>query len=521
MGAKKPQWLGSTLLIATCVFAINYSVYVFETTPWQNVGTSAATVIVVQTLIEIVASFFALGSLLSVIVYLRSARDMALPCHFQKGYPDGARVAIVYLCCDDFDEDAFRTLTTLEYDGPLCLVVHDDSRSLTSQRLVDRVVADCRSASGIDIHLLRRPERKGGKPGALNYVLERSAHLHDFFLLCDNDTTIVDRSVLPKALPAFADPHVAIAQCRSVSTGDAETPGVNRILCRAIDVFHLFLWSCSRYGWSLFIGHNAILRTSAVMEAGGLTPDFFADDLDLTVRLNRCGYHVRYLADIKIGEKHPSNYLAFRKRTYKWSYGCVQMLRTHSRTVLADPHFSIAEKLSFFFFNGFYVCQSVLLLYTILTFLVAPLLHTMPHGYTAQHVVVGCLAVTLVYLPTLAYFWRAGELRRSLLPVVACGLVYGAADFVCVKGVWDGVRRRRTQWVPTNTVSNDVPQAAVLGEAAFSLLLFGVVAAAAPDLLYIPSTYLFVGKFLFTPCISAAYGPSAEELHIETEGAAA
>jgi cellulose synthase/poly-beta-1,6-N-acetylglucosamine synthase-like glycosyltransferase len=130
---------------------------------------------------------------------------------------------------------------------------------------------------------------------------------------------------------------------------------------------HQFLAPAARFGWMPFIGHTALLRTSAVLSVGGLTPDFFSDDLDLTVRLNLARFRIAYAPDNEMGEKHPASYTAFHQRSYKWAYGCLQTLRAHWGNVLLSQHFSFAEKLLFFQFAGFYCLQCVLLAYLCLS----------------------------------------------------------------------------------------------------------------------------------------------------------
>ena len=86
-------------------------------------------------------------------------------------------------------------------------------------------------------------------------------------------------------------------QFRNVAVVDPNTCSVNRLLSRSIDAFNVFLTAYSRFGWQPFVGHNALLKTGAVMAVGGFTPGFFSDDLDLTVRLNLRGYKVAYAAE--------------------------------------------------------------------------------------------------------------------------------------------------------------------------------------------------------------------------------
>ena len=421
-------------------------------------------------------------------------------------------MAILYLCCDDLDIEALESLAKLHYDGTLYLIIHDDSKSHSTRVQVDATAQRLRGQKKWEVMVLRRPLREGGKPGALNYVLEQTAHLYEYFLLCDNDSTAQDCLTIEKALPYFQDENVAIVQCRSVAVDSPEYSPVNRLLSRSINAFHVFFSVQSKFGWQPFIGHNAFLRTRAVREVGGFTPGFFSDDLDLTVRLNLKGYVVAYAPEIWIGEKHPPSYTSFRKRSYKWAYGCMQTLKAHAASVLTSPRFSLAEKLSFFQFAGFYVGQTVLLLYLAVTFLIVPLfMSNYPMSLTAS-LIAGSVIIALIYLPTLVYFAKEKKLTDSLYSLVAFGLVYGATDFSCARGVWDCLWNRDKEWIPTNCKSQGHSNVGLVAEAFYGTLLLSVPALSFPALMYLPCAYLFAGKFLFGPALSVLYDDDARRI---------
>jgi cellulose synthase/poly-beta-1,6-N-acetylglucosamine synthase-like glycosyltransferase len=207
----------------------------------------------------------------------------------------------------------------------------------------------------------------------------------------------------------YADvPDAGAIQFRSVSVPDPAYCGINRRLAEAIGAFHAFLAPAACFGWMPFIGHNTLLRTDAIRQVGGLTPGFFSDDLDLTVRLNLAGYRIAYAPEIAIGEKHPPSYTAFRKRSYKWAYGCVQTLRAHWKSVLRFRQFSLTEKLAFFQFSGFYCLQCLLLGVPL-----GVLGHFIPDFIAG--LVVGVVLVGLVYAPLLSfYIKRRAHLKARL-----------------------------------------------------------------------------------------------------------
>ncbi len=498
----RPQVAYVTCASAT-LFAGAYIAYVVHTVSGANLDAAAWTILTIKTAVELIASTFGIAFLISALAFL-FMREESGPRARSSRPP----VGIVYLCCDDVDWSALESLTSLSYSGPLFLVIQDDSVEHFSRDLVDRLAVNLALRRDWDVRVLRRPERSGGKAGAVNHALEQTADLYDYFLLCDNDSTVLDPDTIQRGLAYLESNEIAGAQFRSVPVSVPAYCGANRRLAESIGAFHAFLAPAAQYGWMPFIGHNALLRTSAVREVGGLTPGFFSDDLDLTVRLNLAGYRIAYAPAIEMGEKHPPSYTAFRKRSYKWAYGCVQTVRAHSWRVLRGPQFSLAEKLSFFQFAGFYCLQCVLLAYLCFALIAVPLgaLGTFVPDPMSS-LVVGAVLIGLVYAPLLSFYVKtpASRKRGWLMTLTLCGLVYGGTDFSVLRGVTDALCRRRRAWIPTNGVSPTAVDPTLLLEATFGLALLSIPIIYLPEMLFLPCWFLFAGKFLFGPALSLLY----------------
>lgn len=491
------------------VFGIGYITFLMQSVDWHQLGPLAIALLAFKSVVELVLIAYFLTYLAVAARYVLHRENEQAPGRINLAVDERPPVGILYLCCDDLDRTALESLARLNYSGKLSLLVHDDSSRASARAEVDEAVEAIRHRHGerLEVRLLRRPHKTGGKAGAVNYVLDQTAHLYEVFLLCDNDSTALDCDAIEKAMPSFAaDLGVAAVQCRSVGI-DVETAcPINRVLARCVDTFHVFMSFYARFGWRPFIGHNAFLRTRAVLEVGTFTEGFFSDDLDLTVRLNLAGHRIEYAPHIYFGEKHPPSYRAFRKRNYKWAYGCAQVLKAHSWSVLSSSRLDVAEKLSFFQMTGFYVGQLFLVAYLVTTFLVMPIVLTAGVPAMALSVVCGTLLVVTMYLPTAAYLVRERRLlTRSAAVIPMAGLVYGTMDFSSARGVLDCLTKRRREWVPTNAPIRRQREWLVWLEAAFGALLLLVPLWLWPSLLYLPSSFVFAGKFLFAPAIAVAY----------------
>jgi cellulose synthase/poly-beta-1,6-N-acetylglucosamine synthase-like glycosyltransferase len=506
MVTKPRQHVAYIILVSAVLFGCSYSAYVVDSVSGANLDISEWLLLLGKTAVELVAASYGIAFLVSALAFLLIREPATRVRH--RGSATEPPVGIIYLCYDDADWSALESLTRLSYGGPLFLVIHDDSRGERARETVDAMASHLATRRDWDVRVLRRPHKSGGKAGAVNYALDETAYLYEYFLLCDNDSTVLDPDTIQRALAHMHASHVGGVQFRSVPVADPGYCGANRRLAESIGAFHAFLAPAAQYGWMPFIGHNALLRTGAVQQVGGLTPDFFSDDLDLTVRLNLAGFRITYAPEIEMGEKHPPSYTAFRKRSYKWAYGCVQTLRAHSWNVLTAPQFSFAEKLSFFQFAGFYCLQSLLLAYLCFALIAVPLgaLGTFVPEFIPS-LIVGAVLVGLVYAPLLSFYVKTPAKRRSgwLTTLLLCGLVYGGTDFSVFRGVTDALRRRRRAWIPTNGVSATAIDPALFGEAGFGLVLLSVPIVYFPELLYLPAWFVFAGKFLFGPALSLVY----------------
>lgn len=415
-------------------------------------------------------------------------------------------LVIVYLCCNDIDEDCLESLCRTETSGKLKIIVHDDSVSENEQKKVDEITAGLSKKYGLDMGVLRRGNREGGKPGALNYVLGLIPESFEWMLICDNDSMATDPLWYRRVAHDLIDPSLGIVQFRNVGDDSKSRGSLHRVLHRSIDVFEVFVFPAERYGWLPFFGHNAILRLSAVREVGGFQPGEFADDIDMSIRLNLAGYRITYRKDISYSEAHPDNYRAFRARSYKWAYGCSSILRRWAIPVLQSKVLKLRQKFFFFIFIGFYFTQIALLAYLFVAYILMPLLIPQYDFSPIFTVLGGSLVIVLMYLPTFAYFLGNNMVLKWPGFALTVGLVYGSIDFISARAIIDCALRLKRTWVPTNTVrSGRSFELSSYIESAMGFCILAIPYVKLPHLLYLPCTYLFAMKFLAVPVLYLVY----------------
>lgn len=203
----------------------------------------------------------------------------------------------------------------------LTIQVLDDSDDETSG-ILDRTVARLRT-HGHAIEVLRRPDRRGYKAGALAYGLARSDA--EFVAIFDADF-IPPRDFLRRAMvPLLADQQIGVVQCR----WDHLNPNENRVTqVQAIGLDYHFGIEQAAKAWAglplHFNGTCGVWRIAAIEAAGGWQADTVTEDVDLSYRAQLAGYRCTYRFNIAVPGEVPNTVEAWRSQQYRWAKGSTQ-----------------------------------------------------------------------------------------------------------------------------------------------------------------------------------------------------
>ena len=449
--------------------------------------------------IELLASVYAVFYLLVALSYR--------PKHDESGTlvagASSGNTCVVYLCCDDFDLEAVDSIALFCVLTGCSFLIHDDSSSEYIRRRVDDAVARFRADCRLEVQLLRNHHPKGGKPGAVNHAVQALKPSVDYLLLCDSDShLLLGAAAFQKAFLMFADPAVAIVQFRNCGYTSGDDSLGYRTLSGSVDYYDAFVDFMDRFGWSPFLGHNAILRLSALRQVGGFTPGQLADDIDLSVRLRLAGFTIRYAAFASAGERHPTSYEALRRRTAKWSYGCTQILLRWGASVLLSRRLTAAEKVTFLLTVSYYHFQALLLVYLATFYVVLPL-DSIFGAALGPLLVSASLILFFTFLPSITYFSRNGNLLSWPSAATRWGLTYGSQDLLVAMSIARCVFHHKLKWVPTNAPISSEKQSLFLQEVYLGAAIVVAAAVTRPALLLLPTTALFAGKFLISPWLNS------------------
>lgn len=231
-------------------------------------------------------------------------------------------VAVLYLTYNDALRESMDRLGAQTYRNYDVFVL-DDSTDPACRQIVD----------GYGYTVLRRPDRKGFKAGAINHWLRRHGDDYTYFIILDSDSKLSDDFVerMVKYAEHPANRRVAIFQSkwRIWNTG-------NRFPRLIAAQLPLWLYSFEKlanlYDMPLIIGHNNLLRTGPIREAGGMDEKTVCEDLATSVNVLEKGYLCKYV-DVIAYESCPENLSSYRARYVRWGKGTLQIAMGGTRNI--------------------------------------------------------------------------------------------------------------------------------------------------------------------------------------------
>jgi len=248
------------------------------------------------------------------------------------------------------------------------IMILDDSDDDTIQ-VVDRIVKEYQQQK-IKIDVVRRRNRDEYKAGALQAALEKTSE--EYIAIFDADF-IPPVDFLERTVPYLAvNDHLGIIQSRWSFT-NKDFNAITRAVSHIIDV-HFLIEQPGRYAkgcFQNFNGSGGLLRKKAILEAGGWQGDTLAEDLDLSYRIQLCGYHVLYLQEVLCPGEIPANVPSYKLQQSRWANGSLKVALKILPGLLRDRRFSWRKRLLAFLHLTGYMIQPLMVFSFVLAVLAA------------------------------------------------------------------------------------------------------------------------------------------------------
>jgi cellulose synthase/poly-beta-1,6-N-acetylglucosamine synthase-like glycosyltransferase/peptidoglycan/xylan/chitin deacetylase (PgdA/CDA1 family) len=217
-------------------------------------------------------------------------------------------------------EAAVRSLAGGDYSEIEVVVVDDGSTDGTAA-LVEQLRLP-------NVRVVRVPN--GGKANALNTGIALARH--NLIVTVDGDTIFEPDSIRMLVQP-FADPTVG-AVAGNVKVGNRES-----LVAAWQHIEYVIGFNLDRRLYEVLRcmptvpGAIGAFRRAALAEVGGMSDETLAEDTDVTMALCRTGWRVVYAERARAWTEAPTTLEQLYRQRYRWSYGTMQAMWKHRRSV--------------------------------------------------------------------------------------------------------------------------------------------------------------------------------------------
>lgn len=264
----------------------------------------------------------ALGMVRAIGLTLLAARPLPAPPEAEraKGVAAADLVSVIIPAYNEERVIEASVRRILESDWPSIevIVANDGSK--------DRTSAIVAAAFGDDPRVRLMTLVNGGKASALNRALQ---HARGTVIVALDADTQFERTCITRLVRWFADPEIGAV------AGNAKVGNRVNLVTR---------WQAVEYVTAQNIERRALTRFDAIMVvpgavgawrraaldmAGGYPEDTLAEDQDLTIAVQRCGWKIGYDEEAVAWTEAPETFAALAKQRFRWSFGTLQCLWKH------------------------------------------------------------------------------------------------------------------------------------------------------------------------------------------------
>jgi exo-beta-1,3-glucanase (GH17 family)/cellulose synthase/poly-beta-1,6-N-acetylglucosamine synthase-like glycosyltransferase len=243
------------------------------------------------------------------------------------------RVSVHVPCYNEPPEMMIETIQALErlqYPDFEVLIIDNNTKDDAVWKPVEAYINQLGRPNFKFFHL---PKWPGFKAGALNYGLTQTDPDAEVIATIDSDY-IVKANWLADLAPHFADPTVALVQApQDYRDGNGD---LFKRMCFWEYAGFFFLGMKTRDEKNAIIQHGtmALIRRSALVDAGGWAEWCITEDAELGLRLFEAGHKAIYTQKSYGKGLMPDNFVAYRKQRYRWAYGAMMIMKRHWRDLL-------------------------------------------------------------------------------------------------------------------------------------------------------------------------------------------
>ncbi len=215
------------------------------------------------------------------------------------------------------------------YPGRTEILVGNDGSTDRTLPIAIRAVLDLEHASGAVVDLPH-----GGKANVLNALVRLARG--EVLIRIDADMRLSSTLGFASVVPHLADPDIGGVQ--GLILPRQEDGWTRRLRWTEISWNHLFMRPATMgfRACQVVDGAFSAFRRQDILDAGGWV-EWNGEDTEITIRLQRQGFRMRYETGAAGFEDVPENYAALERQRVRWNRGGVYARYRHFYPSLADP----------------------------------------------------------------------------------------------------------------------------------------------------------------------------------------
>jgi len=226
--------------------------------------------------------------------------------------------------------ETIQALERLDYPNFEVLIIDNNTKDDAVWQPVEAYIKSLNRPNFRFFHL---PKWPGFKAGALNYALTETHPEAEIIATIDSDYIVRSRW-LSDLVPHFTTPQVALVQAPQDYRDGHEDLFKRMCFWEYAGFFYLGMKSRDEKNAIIQHGTMALIRRSALTQAGGWAEWCITEDAELGLRLFEAGHKAVYTEKSYGRGLMPDSFDAFRKQRYRWAYGAMQILKSHWRDLL-------------------------------------------------------------------------------------------------------------------------------------------------------------------------------------------
>jgi len=239
-------------------------------------------------------------------------------------------------------EKTINSLFRLNYNQKEIIVVDDGSR--------DETLKIARNMKKNDAFKVISKKKNGGKWSALNKGIEKAK---GNILVCIDADTILNKNAILPLIKHFSDSKVGAV------AGNVKVGNRDKFLTKLQALEYISDLNIQRRTEAYFNkvsvvpGPLGAFRKSIIKQVGFYSGDTFAEDADLTLKILKAGYKIKYEPKAIGYTEAPAFLIDLAKQRYRWYRGLLQVIIKH-KDMLFNSNYGITGvfMIPWIFLNG-------------------------------------------------------------------------------------------------------------------------------------------------------------------------